>query len=60
MSEYFRVSIDFILGVDENLCRLTDGESDEFLVLKIRSLNTSRKCKLVEITAGERKMTGSQ
>ena len=48
MSEYFKVSIDYILGIDESDCPLTEKEMDDFLVLQIKALNRSQKFRLIQ------------
>ena len=48
MSEYFKVSVDYILGIDESDCPLTEKEMDDFLVLQIKALNRSQKFRLIQ------------
>ena len=48
MSEYFKVSVDYILGIDESDFQLTEKEMDDFLTLQIKELNKSQKCQLIQ------------
>ena len=48
MSEYFEVSVDYILGIDESDCPLTEKEMDDFLALQIKALNQSQKFRLIQ------------
>lgn len=48
MSEYFKVSVDYILGIDESDFQLTEKEMDDFLTLQIKALNKSQKCQLIQ------------
>ena len=48
MSEYFKVSVDYILGIDESDCPLTEKEMDDFLALQIKALNRSQKFRLIQ------------
>lgn len=48
MSEYFKVSVDYILGIGESDCPLTEKEMDDFLVLQIKALNRSQKFRLIQ------------
>lgn len=48
MAEYFKVSVDYILGIDESDCPLTEKEMDDFLTLQIKALNKSQKCQLIQ------------
>ena len=48
MSEYFKVSVDYILGIDERDCPLTEKEMDDFLALQIKALNRSQKFRLIQ------------
>ena len=48
MAEYFKVSVDYILGIDESDFQLTEKEMDDFLALQIKALNKSQKCQLIQ------------
>ena len=48
MSEYFKVSINYILGIDKSDCPLTEKEMDDFLALQIKALNRSQKFRLIQ------------
>ena len=48
MAEYFKVSVDYILGIDESDFQLTEKEMDDFLTLQIKALNKSQKCQLIQ------------
>ena len=48
MSEYFKVSVDYILGIDESDSPLTEKEMDDFLALQIKALNRSQKFRLIQ------------
>lgn len=48
MAEYFKVSVDYILGIDKSDCPLTEKEMDDFLTLQIKALNKIQKCQLIQ------------
>ena len=48
MSEYFKVSIDYILGIDKSDCPLTEKEMDDFLALQIKTLNRGQEFRLIQ------------
>lgn len=48
MAEYFKVSVDYILGIDESDFQLTEKEMDDFLALQIKALNKSQKSQLIQ------------